>query len=104
MKRKIKELIDQVTILCNKNDSEEIAKYLSDNGVVVFPCKINDTLYLSTGETARVIAFYVDADGGMFDLEISELNDDSVGVKKHICKDYAFEDIGRSIFLEPTSK
>lgn len=104
MENKIRELIDQATILYGKSLSCEIAKYLCNNGVIVLPCKINDTLYLQSGETARVIAFYIDGKGGMFDLEISELSENAIGVTKRVCKDYAFEDIGRSIFLEPMRK
>jgi hypothetical protein len=104
MKNKIKELIDQATILSGKKESWEIAKYLVQNNVVQLPCKIGDTLYLKTGERAKVIAIYIDKAGGMFDLMI-ESNEESVGVKRSfVCRDYTFDDIGLLLFYQAPRK
>lgn len=99
-KNEIKELIDQACILLGAKTSEEIADYLSQNGVIKIPCKIGDTLYIKGRWKARVIALYFDAEGGMFDLDIIK-NDDTVAGPTHsICKDYRFEDLGQTIFLD----
>lgn len=100
MKNKIAELIDEATILAGKTTSEGIAVYLTENNVIKLPCRINDTLYLANGDKARVMAFYIDGCGGMFDLEVATPTETVAGYKSYITKDYKFEDIGRTLFFE----
>ena len=48
---------------------------------------------------AKVIAIYIDASGGMFDLDIFTNIETVAGYEHFINKDYTFEDIGRRLFL-----
>ena len=98
-KNEIKELIDQATILCGLKSSEEIADYLVENRVIKLPCKIGDMLYIKDRGKAKVIALYFDATGGMFDLDFIRNDDTTAGPTHFICKDYSFEDLGKTIFL-----
>ena len=69
---------------------------------VELPCKVGDTLYSNNQfiQSARVMAIYIDGNGGMFDLEITAYNDERVlGFEKFVDKDYTFEDIGENLFL-----
>ena len=98
-KNEIKELIDQAIILIGAKTSDEIADYLAKNLVIKMPCKIGDMLYIKNRGKAKVIALYFDASGGMFDLDIIK-NDDTVAGQTHfICKDYSFEDLGKTVFF-----
>mgnify|MGYP003307698447 CR=1 FL=1 len=45
MKTKIKELLDQATILAGAKTNEEIADYLDKSGVVAFPVQVGDFVY-----------------------------------------------------------
>ena len=69
---------------------------------VELPCKAGDTVYFDDGhiQSARVLAIYIDAEGGMFDLEITAYSNNALGFKKFINKDYKFEDIGKHLFLK----
>lgn len=66
------------------------------------PCKVGDTVYFDNAhiQSARVLAIYIDAEGGMLDLEITAYSDNALGFKKFINKDYKFEDIGKHLFLK----
>ena len=69
---------------------------------VELPCKVGDTLYSNNQfiQSARVMAIYIDGNGGMFDLEITAYNDERfLGFEKFVDKDYTFEDIGVNLFL-----
>ena len=46
-----------------------------------------------------MIAIYIDASGGMFDLDITTNIATATGYEHFINKDYTFEDIGRRLFL-----
>lgn len=65
------------------------------------PCKVGDTVYFDDVHLryAKVIAIYIDAVGGMFDLKIFTNIETVNGYKSFICKDYTFEDIGKRLFL-----
>lgn len=65
------------------------------------PCKVGDTVYFNNVHLryAKVIAIYIDASGGMFDLDITTNIETVAGYKHFINKDYTFEDIGKRIFL-----
>ena len=68
---------------------------------VELPCKVGDTVYFNNVhfKYAKVIAIYIDASGGMFDLKISTNVETVSGYESFINKDYTFEDIGQRIFL-----
>lgn len=51
MQNRIKELIDQATILSNKNNSKEISEYLVENNVISFPVGIGDVVYFLSTKT-----------------------------------------------------
>lgn len=69
---------------------------------VELPCKAGDTVYFDNGhiQSARVLAIYIDAEGGMLDLEVTAYSNNALGFKKFINKDYKFEDIGKHLFLK----
>lgn len=69
---------------------------------VELPCKAGDTVYFDNVhiQSARVLAIYIDAEGGMLDLEITAYSDNALGFEKFINKDYKFEDIGKHLFLK----
>ncbi len=68
---------------------------------VELPCKVGDIVYFNNVNLryARVIAIYIDASGGMFDLDITTNIATATGYEHFINKDYTFEDIGRRLFL-----
>ena len=60
------------------------------------PCRVGDTVYVIYDgyvTCAYVLAFYIDKDGGMFDLCIKTKEEYAVGFKKVIDKNYTFSDI-----------
>lgn len=65
------------------------------------PCRVGDKVYFNNVHLryARVIAIYIDASGGMFDLDITTNIATATGYEHFINKDYTFEDIGRRLFL-----
>ena len=81
---------------------EEICKDFKDRSrFVELPCKVGDKVYFNNVHLryARVIAIYIDASGGMFDLDITTNIATATGYEHFINKDYTFEDIGRRLFL-----
>ena len=68
---------------------------------VELPCKVGDKMYFNNVhlQYAKVLAIYIDASGGMFDLDITTKEETVAGYEHFINKDYSFEDIGRRIFL-----
>lgn len=68
---------------------------------VELPCRVGDKVYFNNVHLryARVIAIYIDASGGMFDLDITTNIVTATGYEHFINKDYTFEDIGRRLFL-----
>ena len=77
-------------------------KHFKDRSQFVeLPCKVGDTVYFNNVHLryARVIAIYIDASGGMFDLDITTNIATATGYEHFINKDYTFEDIGRRLFL-----
>ena len=76
--------------------------YKDRSRFVELPCKVGDTVYFDNMhiQSARVLAIYIDAEGGMLDLEITAYSDNAVGFEKFINKDYKFEDIGKHLFLK----
>ncbi len=79
----------------NRNDIPCVA--FSDRSLwVKLPCKVGDTVYVIYDgyvTCAYVLAFYIDKDGGMFDLCIKTKEEYAVGFKKVIDKNYTFSDI-----------
>ena len=77
--------------------AENIADDLLANGVIVPPCKVGDTVYVTYAgyvTTAKVLALYIVREGGMFDLQIKTKCEKVVGFKMVIDKDnYAFSDV-----------
>ena len=68
---------------------------------VELPCKVGDTVYFNNVHLryAKVIAIYIDASGGMFDLDVVTNIETVAGYEHFINKDYTFEDIGKRLFL-----
>lgn len=80
----------------NSAKVKELADYLIANGVIVPPCKVGDTVYVIYNgyvTCAYVLSFYIDKDGGMFDLCIKTKEEYALGLKKVIDKNYTFSDI-----------
>ncbi len=80
----------------------ENCQYFKDRSrLVELPCKVGDTVYFNNVHLryAKVIAIYIDASGGMFDLDISTNIETVAGYEHFINKDYTFEDIGKRLFL-----
>ena len=76
---------------------ERLADYLLANGVIVPPCKVGDTVYVIYAgyvAAAKVLALYIDQEGGMFDLQIKTKDETVSGFKTVIYKDnYTFDDV-----------
>ena len=72
---------------------------------VELPCKVGDTVYFNNVHLryGKVIAIYIDASGGMFDLDIATNIETVAGYEHFINKDYTFEDIGKRLFLTKES-
>ena len=68
---------------------------------VELPCQVGDTVYFNNAHFryAKVMAIYIDASGGMFDLKIFTNIETVAGYEHFINKDYTFEDIGKRLFL-----
>lgn len=68
---------------------------------VELPCKVGDVVYFNNMHLryGKVIAIYIDASGGMFDLNIFTNIETVAGYEHFINKDYTFEDIGKRLFL-----
>ena len=84
------------------NNERLICENFTDRSrFVELPCKVGDTLYFNNVNlrNAKVIAIYVDASGGMFDLDIATNVETVAGYEHFINKDYTFEDIGKRLFL-----
>ena len=81
----------------DKSFAEVYADYLLANGVIVPPCKVGDTVYVIYAgyvAAAKVLALYIDQEGGMFDLQIKTKDETVSGFKTVIDKDnYTFGDV-----------
>lgn len=75
--------------------------FKSRSRFVELPCKVGDTVYFNNAHFryAKVMAIYIDASGGMFDLKIFTNIETVAGYEHFINKDYTFEDIGKRLFL-----
>lgn len=76
--------------------------FLLQNGVILPPAEVDQTVFIHfNGEVAqaRVIALYMDRQGGMFDLDVETKTETTVGYKHVICKDFRFDDVGKTMFL-----
>ena len=80
---------------------DECCGYKDRSRFVELPCRVGDKVYFNNVHLryARVIAIYIDASGGMFDLDITTNIATATGYEHFINKDYTFEDIGRRLFL-----
>ena len=84
------------------NAKPEDCPYFKDRSrFVELPCRVGDKVYFNNVHLryARVIAIYIDASGGMFDLDITTNIATATGYEHFINKDYTFEDIGKRLFL-----
>ena len=83
------------------NYAAECNDYNDRSRFVELPCRVGDKVYFNNVHLryARVIAIYIDASGGMFDLDITTNIATATGYEHFINKDYTFEDIGRRLFL-----
>lgn len=95
-REKLIELLD-IIIQPGQKTLGDIADYLLANGVIVPPCKVGDEVYVIYAgyvATAKVLALYIDYEGGMFDLQIKTKDETTVGFKTVIDKDnYTFSDV-----------
>lgn len=76
--------------------------YLLQSGVILPPAEVDQTVFIHyNGDVAqaRVIALYFDRHGGMFDLDVETKTETTVGYKHVICKDFRFDDVGKTMFL-----
>lgn len=76
--------------------------FLLQNGVILPPAEVDQTVFVHfNGDVAqaRVIALYMDRQGGMFDLDVETKTETTVGYKHVICKDFRFDDVGKTMFL-----
>jgi len=82
-------------------DAEKCPHFKDRSRFVEPPCKVGDKLYFNNVhlQYAKVLAIYIDASGGMFDLDITTKTETVAGYEHFINKDYSFEDIGKRIFL-----
>lgn len=86
-----------------KRIEQECDHFKDRSRFVELPCKVGDKVYFNNVHLryGKVIAIYIDASGGMFDLRIYTNIQlaNGFGYKYFISKDYTFEDIGKRIFL-----
>lgn len=76
--------------------AEKCENFQDRSAWVKLPCKVGDTVYVIYDgyvTCAYVLAFYIDKDGGMFDLCIKTKEEYAVDFKKVIDKNYTFSDI-----------
>lgn len=77
-------------------------EFLLQNGVILPPAEVDQTVFIHyNGDVApaRVIAIYIDRQGGMFDLAVETKVETTVGYQHVICKDFRFDDVGKTLFL-----
>ena len=86
-------------------DSFVCDSFKDQSRFVELPCKVGDTVYFNNVHLryGKVIAIYIDASGGMFDLDITTNIATATGYEHFINKDYTFEDIGKRLFLTKES-
>jgi len=82
-------------------ECDECQHYKDRSRFVELPCRVGDTVYFNNVHLryGKVIAIYIDASGGMFDLDIFTNIETVAGYEHFINKDYTFEDIGKRLFL-----
>ena len=85
----------------DETEPENCLYFKGRSRFVELPCKVGDKLYFNNVhlQYAKVLAIYIDAVGGMFDLDITTKEETVAGYEHFINKDYSFEDIGKRIFL-----
>lgn len=85
----------------NIKNAKDCSFFQDRSRFVELPCRVGDKVYFNNVHLryARVIAIYIDASGGMFDLDITTNIATATGYEHFINKDYTFEDIGRRLFL-----
>lgn len=88
LKKKFKEA-------CNK--LAELEDKLENGTLIEIPCKAGDTVYVIYDKyvtSAKVLAFYIDQIGGMFDLRIKTNNETGTGFKTVLdTNNYTFENV-----------
>ena len=80
----------------------ELTRAEAEGRLIVLPCKAGDTVFIlikGTVLSARVLALYIDGLGGMFDLDVCTAIETAAGFEHFISKDYTFDDIGKTVFL-----
>ena len=91
MRERLIELIEDA-YFCN---IEELADHLIDNGVIVLPCKVGDTLFIN-GIYHKAMEYVVEY------IEILDNNEIKIvcnAVHHSICKAVGIEDFGKTVFL-----
>lgn len=96
-----KPTLQTLQIFLDKFKAEHCTRFKPSFRFVELPCRVGDKVYFNNVHLryARVIAIYIDASGGMFDLDITTNIATATGYEHFINKDYTFEDIGRRLFL-----
>lgn len=94
--------VEEISAILQSDDCEQ---FKDRSRFVELPCKVGDTVYFNNVHLryAKVIAIYIDASGGMFDLDIATNIETVAGYEHFINKDYTFEDIGKRLFLTKES-
>lgn len=90
--------VEEISAILQSDDCEQ---FKDRSRFVELPCKVGDTVYFNNVHLrhAKVIAIYIDASGGMFDLDVATNIETVAGYEHFINKDYTFEDIGKRLFL-----
>lgn len=87
-----------------KETIEFVADYLLENGVIVPPCKVGDTVYSYCKEFGTVLAYFVEQITILYDTDnkrglwVYEANCVETGDLID-CIDFYSEDIGKTVFL-----
>lgn len=87
------------------NAANKLAEYenAEESGLLAhLPCEVGNMMYVIYDgyvTSAKVLAFYIDRVGVMFDLKIRTKIETATGWKQVISKDYTIDDIGKTVFL-----
>lgn len=111
MREKLIELLEEAKIKAlgtigslNKGWGAWYADYLLKNGVVVLPCKVGDAIYMpwewkGTRAVAHLTVTHIVIDCSKAYVKTDFNTDDEDYFSKYNCGEFAFAEIGNSIFL-----
>ena len=103
-KERLIELITQSVDGCARNWAETIANYLLENGVVVLPCKVGDTVYVLHNTYERIELGLSDCiyETVVDSIHISGITEYHMRYKKIThpdCDFFSDKDIGKTVFF-----